>query len=470
MQTLLRVVVDGVESSIADIYEPLPRAVIISLFSWRRAERGDLLPSTDRMGWWGDTYPPAENDRIGSRLWLLTREKITAETLARAKEYAEEALQWMLDDKVAESVTVEVERHGLDRVALGIRLVRGDLTELNIRFADLWNHLTHDRTLLPVLTLAPVSVSHIEGDSGSIAFEYTINRAPAIGISQISYAVVGIGANPANAADFVGGVLPSGTITFTNGQGSATITLLVSGDATYEQDETFELRLSNAVNAKILVPTVSGTITNDDPDPISANTVLLMHMDDTALSDAKGHTITLTGNVARSSAQSKFSGYSALLTPVGVSIDCGFAALSNISIWTLEGWFYALALGAGNRTLFSQYHPSEGPRTIFDIRNGKLSIFNGATGTVSGTTTINTGEWFHVAFVKNSTTCRGYFKGNLEVTHNVFASPYLTNLLIGHYAGFNADEWYGHVDEVRCVHNIEIYTGSSFTPPTNPFV
>ena len=69
--------------------EPLVRAVLISLFTWRRANADDDLPGNDRMGWWGDSHPPVDNDRIGSRLWLLSRAKIVPETLARAKAYAE---------------------------------------------------------------------------------------------------------------------------------------------------------------------------------------------------------------------------------------------------------------------------------------------------------------------------------------------------------------------------------------------
>ncbi|HBN7499272.1 TPA: phage GP46 family protein, partial [Escherichia coli] len=44
----------------------LTRAVIISLFTWRRAGRDDDAPQI--FGWWGDTWPTVQNDRTGSRL------------------------------------------------------------------------------------------------------------------------------------------------------------------------------------------------------------------------------------------------------------------------------------------------------------------------------------------------------------------------------------------------------------------
>uniref|UniRef100_A0A1A9VZ25 Baseplate_J domain-containing protein n=1 Tax=Glossina brevipalpis TaxID=37001 RepID=A0A1A9VZ25_9MUSC len=74
----------------------LSRAVIISLFTWRRAEPDD---DTDTpFGWWGDTWPTVQNDRIGSRLHLLKRSTLTNQTAQKAKEYISQALTWMTDD------------------------------------------------------------------------------------------------------------------------------------------------------------------------------------------------------------------------------------------------------------------------------------------------------------------------------------------------------------------------------------
>ncbi len=80
----------------------LETAIIISLFTDRRAEKNELLNNgAGQRGWWGDRYLKNTNDHIGSKLWLLQREKMTATTLHRAKAYTEEALKWLVDDKVA---------------------------------------------------------------------------------------------------------------------------------------------------------------------------------------------------------------------------------------------------------------------------------------------------------------------------------------------------------------------------------
>lgn len=82
-------------------------AILVSLFTDKRV-RVDELPinETDRAGWWGDMFPDEEGDEIGSKLWLLAREKQTPETLIRYQEYANEALQWLVSDGLAQSVNV----------------------------------------------------------------------------------------------------------------------------------------------------------------------------------------------------------------------------------------------------------------------------------------------------------------------------------------------------------------------------
>ena len=50
----------------------LRSAVLISLFTDRRAEPGDVPEGEDPRGWWADVLGE-EGDRIGSRLWLIDR-------------------------------------------------------------------------------------------------------------------------------------------------------------------------------------------------------------------------------------------------------------------------------------------------------------------------------------------------------------------------------------------------------------
>lgn len=118
----------------------LKTAVIVSLFTDARAASDDELPpgETDRRGWWGDLLAGGDGDRIGSRFWLLAREKQLPEVLAKAEEYAAEALQWLVDDGIAKAVEVSAEwvRRGL----LGVRIVisKPDGDAVEFRFNHLW--------------------------------------------------------------------------------------------------------------------------------------------------------------------------------------------------------------------------------------------------------------------------------------------------------------------------------------------
>lgn len=80
-------------------------AVMISLFSDARAPDEAILPTldSDRRGWW----PDSDTASLGSLLWLLAREKTLPETAARAREYCETALAWLVGEEIAEAVTVE---------------------------------------------------------------------------------------------------------------------------------------------------------------------------------------------------------------------------------------------------------------------------------------------------------------------------------------------------------------------------
>ena len=76
--------------------DSLYTAVLISLFTDRRADEDDELPASEtwRRGWWADSL--AQNgifkkDQIGSRLWLLMRCKATEQTRQRAEDYCNEA-------------------------------------------------------------------------------------------------------------------------------------------------------------------------------------------------------------------------------------------------------------------------------------------------------------------------------------------------------------------------------------------
>jgi len=123
--------------------EGLQTAVIVSLFTDRRASADDDIPddASDRRGWWADKWPGEPGDQIGSRLWLLGREKQLTAVLKRAREYAEEALQWLIDDGIASRV--EITAYDVRRGVLGmnIRIDRPTKGVAIYNFSYLWESL-----------------------------------------------------------------------------------------------------------------------------------------------------------------------------------------------------------------------------------------------------------------------------------------------------------------------------------------
>ncbi|SFG29428.1 Mu-like prophage protein gp46 [Duganella sp. CF458] len=120
--------------------QDLKTAALISLFTWRRARADDTLPDAagGRKGWWGDAITRRP---IGSRLWLLQREKQTRIVVQRAKEYADEALAWLVEDKVCSSIEVVAEIAGPGVLGLQCGFVREGRPNLKFRFDFAWANL-----------------------------------------------------------------------------------------------------------------------------------------------------------------------------------------------------------------------------------------------------------------------------------------------------------------------------------------
>lgn len=126
--------------------EGLETAVIISLFCDRQVDEEELPDGeTDRRGWWGDVANADESDRIGSKLWLLAREKSLALVADKARKYCEEALKWMKDDGVTDAVvvTTEIIRSGLLGIGITIKRPSGPVS---YRYDYLWQQQSFKRS------------------------------------------------------------------------------------------------------------------------------------------------------------------------------------------------------------------------------------------------------------------------------------------------------------------------------------
>jgi len=123
----------------------LETAVSISLFTDRRASNDDVRlyefladGTNDKRGCWIDSYPDIDGDLIGSRLWLLFREKSQQGVINRAKEYITEALQWMLDDGVAKIIESDILFVDRETLLIKLFITRPSGDKVNLRFTLAW--------------------------------------------------------------------------------------------------------------------------------------------------------------------------------------------------------------------------------------------------------------------------------------------------------------------------------------------
>jgi len=103
-------------------------------------------------------------------------------------------------------------------------------------------------------------VAKLEGNSGTTPLTFTVAMVP-LSISDVTVDYATSGGTATAGSDYTA---TSGTLTIPAGQASGTIAVSVSGDKTYEPNETVTLTLSNPAGASIVVGTATGTILNDD--------------------------------------------------------------------------------------------------------------------------------------------------------------------------------------------------------------
>ncbi|BAQ63402.1 S-layer family protein [Geminocystis sp. NIES-3709] len=128
------------------------------------------------------------------------------------------------------------------------------------------------------LAINATNANQFEGNSGTTSFTFTVTRSGiTTNTDSVNWAITGSGANPSNGGDFVGGILPSGTVSFAPGETSKVITVNVQGDTAIEPNETFTVTLSNPTNgATFISSTAIGTIQNDDGIVTLSNTTPIL--------------------------------------------------------------------------------------------------------------------------------------------------------------------------------------------------
>lgn len=219
-------------------------------------------------------------------------------------------------------------------------------------------------------------------------------------------------------------------------------------------------------------------------------TVFLAHFDgadgSTSFVDATGKTITGGGTAAISTAQSRFGGSSLYLDGTAgslLSVTSNDFYMSPTKDYTIECWFNANTLANG----ISGYLLSQNlvDRIGFDIyvqgtASGYANIrathntSSGSSGLTSNGNpygkTVQYNQWYHMALVREGTSHSLYFDGVKVASDSSAVSDKLLSgaMRIGANVS-GAGLFSGYIDEVRFTQNMALYSGNTYTVPTNPF-
>lgn len=123
-------------------------------------------------------------------------------------------------------------------------------------------------TTLPILSITDTSV--LEGNTGARNATFTVGLSQPAGAGGVSFSVVTGNAHGAgNAAQAGSDYAASGPlpVNIPFGQASATFSVKVFGDTTFEADEVFSVRVLGLVGASMADDSAAGIILNDDARP-----------------------------------------------------------------------------------------------------------------------------------------------------------------------------------------------------------
>lgn len=212
---------------------------------------------------------------------------------------------------------------------------------------------------------------------------------------------------------------------------------------------------------------------------IDSNTKLMLHMDDAGLTDSEltPKTITLGGNVARSSTQSKFGGFSAVYDGSGDYLSAPDSTdwPTGTNDFTIDFWVYFTNSTTGRGWFGSQYTDGN---NFWGLNYGDYGAntwaFVAQAGGVSSllfkvTVTTPSTTWMHIELVRSGSNWY-FFKdgvsqslsltsGSYSVSFANFTSAFEIGRNVGADAVFN-----GYIDEYRYSNSARHTSG--FTPNT----
>lgn len=108
-------------------------AVLMSLFTDKRADKSEIRKATQRRGWVGNLFNNNENYEIGSKIWIHSNQgRMQADNLNNIVDDAKDSLNWLLEDGIVDQMVIDYDTINNNEIKLNLRFVIGEnIIELN---------------------------------------------------------------------------------------------------------------------------------------------------------------------------------------------------------------------------------------------------------------------------------------------------------------------------------------------------
>ena len=206
------------------------------------------------------------------------------------------------------------------------------------------------------------------------------------------------------------------------------------------------------------------------------NTSLLLNATNAGIPDATAKNVLETvGNAQISTAQSKFGGSSMAFDGTGDYLYRSYSPLFELGTgnFTIEWWMNPDSSQNSTSAIFYffsgvSYFITHNNLTAYpNLITVYVDNYGSGTRVLTGTTTLSSGTWYHVAITRSSGVWNLYVNGVLQgSTYTNSAEPVPSSAAL--YIGSGQTGYKGYLQDFRITKGYARYT-ANFTPPTSAF-
>ncbi len=184
----------------------------------------------------------------------------------------------------------------------------------------------------------------------------------------------------------------------------------------------------------------------------------------------KNLTVSYSSGDELSATQKKF-GATSLYVADNVTLSSSDGFNMGTGDFTIEAWYYftSFSNSFGHYDQWAGSSTGAGNVQMWNSTSaqGKIKWYYNGSSNFTSSTTMSTGQWYHVAYVRESGTLKMYFNGTVDSNTQSYSSQFgkTGTVYLGdqHAGGGGAPQYY--IDDLRVTKGLARYT-SNFTAPT----